>query len=146
MVRSSCPRDSNFELRSACSNDASFLVRNGWGRGEEKKGGNREENKSYTFIVLSLFSPSLPHSLLLIADVQQEEYYNYLAQSDTLDIELERCLVQREKHQPMDDSAAKTLFQMKNANFNQFISGSKKQVSKRKGDAALNNQYYKIKF
>jgi len=80
------------------------------------------------------------------ADVQQEEYYNYLSQSDILDVELEKCLAQREKHQPMDDCSAKTLFQMKNANFNLFIAGSKKQVAKRKGDAALNSQYYKIKF
>lgn len=84
--------------------------------------------------------------LLPSTDVQQEEYANFLAMSDELDDELMKCLEQRKKHKPMDDSSAKTLFQMKNANMNRFLAGSKKLVAKRKGDAALNDQYYKIMF
>jgi len=79
-------------------------------------------------------------------DQQQEEYANFLAISDPLDDELVKCLKQRQSNKPIDDSSAKTLFQMKNCSTNLFLAGSKKQIGKRKGDAALNEQYYKIKF
>ena len=65
---------------------------------------------------------------------------------DTLDGELAKCIEQRKAGKPMDDCTTKTLFQMRNTHTNLFLAGSKKQVAKRKGDAAINEQYYKIKF
>lgn len=84
--------------------------------------------------------------LIVTTDVQQEEYANYMTMFDTLDAELAKCVEQRDKGKAMDDCTAKTLFQMRNTSTNLFISGTKKQVGKRKGDAALNEQYYQIKF
>jgi hypothetical protein len=58
-------------------------------------------------------------------------------------------LIEKLNHYPgkaMDDGITKTLFQMRNTHVNLFLAGSKKQVAKRKGEAALNEQYYKIKF
>lgn len=80
------------------------------------------------------------------ADIQQEEYANFLTQSEILEDELVKCLANRAKYLPIDDSSAKTLFQMKATSLNFFLAGSKKQIGNRKGNAALNEQYYKIKF
>lgn len=78
--------------------------------------------------------------------MQQEEYYNYMLMFETLDDELAKCVAQRDKGKALDDCTAKTLFQMRNTSTNLFLSGTKKQVAKRKGDAQLNAQYYQIQF
>lgn len=79
-------------------------------------------------------------------DTQQEECANFMTVFDTLDAELAKCVEQRKAGKGMDDCTTKTLFQMRNSHVNLFLAGSKKQVAKRKGDAVLNEQYYKIKF
>ncbi len=79
-------------------------------------------------------------------DEQSEEFANFITQSSALDEELVKCIEHRSKNKQIDDSTAKTLFQMKNANSNLFLAGSKKAVSRRKGDAAINAQYYAIVF
>jgi len=80
-------------------------------------------------------------------DVQYEEFANYLTQADILDAELEQAAKKRKGlSKKLDDSTIKTLFAMRTIPRNLFLSGTKKRVEKRKGDVALNKQYYEIRF
>lgn len=79
------------------------------------------------------------------SDVQQEEYANFLTQSELLDDELRKCL-ENKAAAKKSDAAAKIFFQMKSATRVLLLAGMRKDVGKRKGDAALNQQYYSIKF
>jgi hypothetical protein len=81
-----------------------------------------------------------------VTDTQQEEFANFITQTEILDTQLAGALKSREAGKKMDDTATKTLFQMKAANRTVFLAGSKKDVKARKGDAALNKQYYAIRF
>ena len=79
---------------------------------------------------------------------QQEEEYNFIVQSELLDDELHAALQKRKASSSakMDDKTTKTLYQMRGANRVLYLAGSKKDTKARKGDAALNKQYYDIRF
>jgi len=103
-----------------------------------------------------------------VTDLQQEELGNYLTLSDELDVELRQCLKNsntttttstsssikslvgkksNENTSIGDDNTTKVLFKMKSANKYQIFGSEKKDiVSKRKGNAEMNKQYYSIKF
>jgi len=80
--------------------------------------------------------------------VQQEEFSNFLVQSEILDNELSVAYKDRTKGvKKLNDAAAKVVFQSKVIGRNLFLAGTRKDdVKNRKGNAAMNKQYYALVF
>lgn len=78
-----------------------------------------------------------------LTDEQQEEMGNFVSRTADLELELLRCQRQSEAAKAGDDSV-RLFYQMKKADQSIFLSAQKKTdlVQKRKGNAALNEQYY----
>jgi len=77
-----------------------------------------------------------------LTDEQQEEMGNFVSRTADLELELLRC--QRQKNSKAGDDSVRLFYQMKKADQSIFLSAQKKTdlVQKRKGNAALNEQYY----
>lgn len=87
------------------------------------------------------------------SDEQAEECGNFVYMSEDLDYELKQEVrtsssssSSSSSGSALSDATAKVVFKKKAANRTTFLSGAKKDVSARKGEAELNRQYYNIKF
>eukprot|EP01133_Synstelium_polycarpum_P002265 gene2265-2567_t len=80
-------------------------------------------------------------------DEQYEEYYNFAVLKSELEETLVECLRLRDKKvEKVSDDATKVFYKMKSVHKSVVISGAKKDISKRRGNAELNKQYYAIQF
>ncbi|KYQ88213.1 type A von Willebrand factor domain-containing protein [Tieghemostelium lacteum] len=85
---------------------------------------------------------------ICLSDEQQEESYNFNILRDELDANLVECIKNKEKkfEKPASDENSKVFIKMKNVHKSFVVSGKKKDISKRKGEAEINKQYYAIRF
>eukprot|EP00118_Oscarella_pearsei_P013307 m.105432 g.105432 ORF g.105432 m.105432 type:complete len:807 (+) comp37219_c0_seq1:49-2469(+) len=83
-----------------------------------------------------------------LTDQQQEEMYIFAAENDNLAVQIQECQSSHKFKAGLSDVAAKIFHHKRTSHLNEFLAGSAKRevVQKRKGDAALNAQYYGYKF
>eukprot|EP01132_Coremiostelium_polycephalum_P006174 gene6174-7688_t len=77
-------------------------------------------------------------------DEQFEEFYNFEVLKEELEDNINQCL--RSTTKKANDNQLKVFYKMKNVDKSFVVSGSKKDISKRKGDSEINRQYYDIRF
>jgi hypothetical protein len=87
-----------------------------------------------------------------LTDEQQEEMGNFVSQTEDLERELLRCQKKSEgsksKSVKTDDESVRLFYQMKKVDGSKLLSAQKKTgvVQNRKGNAALDEQYYSYRF
>ena len=81
-----------------------------------------------------------------LTDDQQEEFGNFVGQTEDLEREIRKCI--RSKKKKMDDESVRIFYQMKKNDISKFVSSSKKieSVKEKKGRKELNEQYLAYRF
>ena len=81
-----------------------------------------------------------------VSDTQQEEYANFVDQSESLENELIKCDKLNKKK--LNDESVQVFYQMKKADISKFSGGENKRelLAKRKGREELNKKYYDYRY
>ncbi|KAN0036620.1 hypothetical protein ACTFIV_001922 [Dictyostelium citrinum] len=81
-------------------------------------------------------------------DEQWEEYYNFEVLREELDAPLVTCIKNKQQsaEKVATDDEIQVFYKMKNVHKSFVEGGRKKDISRRKGEAEINRQYYNIKF
>jgi len=97
---------------------------------------------------LLLKSASRFLSKAALNDEQSEEFYNFEVLRDELEANIVECLKAKEKRQEKvaTDDQMNVFHRMKNVSKTWVVSGTKKDISRRKGESEMNRQYYDIRF